>query len=201
MKKKSELRRRAIMNVAAEVFAEYGFERASMDMLTQRGGGSKRTIYNYFNSKQELFWAVILQSTETHLQALQAMLKHETLEISLTLERFGRHYLQLTCSPRAQAMHRLVISEGGIGGLGVRFFQLSPERSLDLIAQFLERAMEQGLLRRSDSFIAALHLKALFEAELKDKLLLHVLETVSDHEIEAAVGRSVPAFMAAYGTH
>lgn len=45
MRVKSEARRQAILDVAAEVFREHGFEHASMSEMTARLGGSKSTLY------------------------------------------------------------------------------------------------------------------------------------------------------------
>ena len=59
MRVKSEARRQAILDVAAEVFREHGFEHASMSEMTARLGGSKSTLYSYFASKEELFLEVM----------------------------------------------------------------------------------------------------------------------------------------------
>jgi hypothetical protein len=37
----------------------YGFERTTMSDIMARGGGSKATIYGYFDSKDELFAAAL----------------------------------------------------------------------------------------------------------------------------------------------
>lgn len=62
MRTKSDEKRQAILDVAAEVFREAGFERASMSEICTRVGGSKATLYNYFPSKEELFFEVMFLS-------------------------------------------------------------------------------------------------------------------------------------------
>ncbi|CAG1012445.1 partial putative HTH-type transcriptional regulator YvdT, partial [Anaerolineales bacterium] len=59
MAKKSDTKRQHILAVAAEAFQEYGFERTSMSEICARVGGSKATLYNYFSSKDELFFEVM----------------------------------------------------------------------------------------------------------------------------------------------
>lgn len=54
-----ELRRRHLIELAAELFAERGYEAASMDELGERAGVSKPVIYDQFGSKEGLFVAVI----------------------------------------------------------------------------------------------------------------------------------------------
>lgn len=54
-----ELRRRHLLELATDLFAERGFEAASMDELARRAGVSKPVIYDQFGSKQGLLVAVI----------------------------------------------------------------------------------------------------------------------------------------------
>ena len=58
MKVRTEARREAILEIASQVFLEFGFERASMAEIVRRIGGSKSTIYGYYPSKEALFQAV-----------------------------------------------------------------------------------------------------------------------------------------------
>jgi TetR/AcrR family transcriptional regulator of autoinduction and epiphytic fitness len=56
------LKKRAeILDAAADVFRDEGYEAASMDRIAERAGASKRTVYNHFASKEALFHAVFEQ--------------------------------------------------------------------------------------------------------------------------------------------
>jgi AcrR family transcriptional regulator len=48
----------AILRAATEVFAEQGYQAATMDAIAERAGIGKGTVYEYFRNKQELFFAV-----------------------------------------------------------------------------------------------------------------------------------------------
>ena len=67
MKVRTEARRDAIVDAAAELFQECGYERASMNELARRLGGSKATLYNYFPSKESLLVAVVKAYATGHL--------------------------------------------------------------------------------------------------------------------------------------
>ena len=56
---KTSERREAILVAAKQVFLEMGFDRASMDEIAARFGGSKATVYRYFGSKETLFKELI----------------------------------------------------------------------------------------------------------------------------------------------
>ena len=59
MRRRGETLREHILWTAKDVFLEMGFERASMDIVVSRAETSKRTLYAYFESKEQLFLAVI----------------------------------------------------------------------------------------------------------------------------------------------
>ena len=53
------VREQLILRVAGQVFAEGGYERASMDRIASLAGVSKPMIYAYFSSKEGLYLAYI----------------------------------------------------------------------------------------------------------------------------------------------
>lgn len=52
-------KRRIILRAARDCFIEDGYDRASMDKIAQIADASKRTVYNHFPSKDDLFQAVL----------------------------------------------------------------------------------------------------------------------------------------------
>jgi AcrR family transcriptional regulator len=48
-----------LVEAAAAVIAEKGFQRASLDEIAARAGMTKGAIYSNFESKEHLFWAVL----------------------------------------------------------------------------------------------------------------------------------------------
>lgn len=199
MRTKSETRRQAILDAAAEVFQETGFERASMSAICERLGYSKATLYNYFSSKEALFSAVVFEATEAEFQATHEALDPTMQDLTQALALFGQRLLTLLYSPQVQSVRRLVVSEAGRSELGRKCYELGPVRSEAEAAEFLQQAMNAGKLRQADARIAALHLRGLLEAEWLDRFLFQVLKDISPEEINATVQRAVAAFMAAYG--
>lgn len=59
MARRGEKLREHILYAAKDVFLDVGFERATMDMIAARAETSKRTLYAHFESKENLFLAVI----------------------------------------------------------------------------------------------------------------------------------------------
>jgi len=60
-------KRAMIQRMAAKVFADIGFDRASMSQLSKECGISKAAIYHYYDSKNDLLFDIL----ETHLRLLR----------------------------------------------------------------------------------------------------------------------------------
>jgi AcrR family transcriptional regulator len=67
---KDEVRRR-IVDAAYESFWRAGFTRTSVDSIAERAGVTKRTIYSYFRSKDDLLAAVLLRYRELAAERLK----------------------------------------------------------------------------------------------------------------------------------
>jgi AcrR family transcriptional regulator len=199
MRKKSEARRQAILEVAARTFRELGFERASMSEICARVGGSKATLYNYFPSKEDLFFEVMFDSAEAEFEATQASLDPAADDIAANLQAYGVRLLRQIYSPQILAARRLVIAESGRSNLGRLCYEKGLKPCRELTAEFLRAAMTNGKLREADANVADAHLHGLLESELLDRYMLCVHDTVTDAEIAACTERAIGVFMAAYG--
>jgi len=198
MKVKTEAKRQTILEVAVQVFQELGFERTSMSEICSRVGGSKATLYNYFSSKELLFFEVMSQATEAEFEAAHRAIESSPEDIAEALHQFGEKFLLFLYSPQVCAQRHLAISEAGRTDLGRLVYEGSVLRSQKLIAEFLQLAMSSGKLRQATPEVAARHLCGLLESELLDRFLLRVLGEVSSEEIKAVTARAIDVFMAAY---
>lgn len=71
---KEEYRKRIIVT-AGEVFSRYGFKRSSMDEIATALKMGKSSIYYYFESKEEIFKAVVLYEANILRNDLTAAIK------------------------------------------------------------------------------------------------------------------------------
>lgn len=198
MKMKTEAKRQAILDVAAEAFRELGFG-VSMSEITARVGGSKATIYNYFSSKEELFCEVMFQGSEAEFEAVHRSIDLTKDDMHESLCYFGERFLTFLYSPDIMAHRHLAISESGRTELGRLMYERGVMRSQNLIAEFLREAMKLGKLRQADPVVATRHLCGLLESELLERFLLQLPQDVGPERIRAATGRAIDVFMAAYG--
>lgn len=198
MRTKKEEKRQAILEIAAQAFRELGFERTSMSEIRTRVGGSKETLYNYFASKEELFFAVMVLSLEVEFDAAHRAIDSTSDDIAESLRHFGESFLSFLYSSEIQALRHLAISESKRTELGRVMYEGGFLRSTKLVSEFLSAQMDRGKLRQADPDIATLHLNSLLQSELSERFLFQVLGEVSPEEIKAYTDRAIKVFMAAY---
>ena len=120
MRVKTDDRRKAILDVAIEVFRDVGYARASMAMISARIGGSKGTLYGYFKSKEALFAAAMMAVMEEQADEIMGLLDLSEPDVSLALRRFGEALLALLTSADTLAIMRAAIAEGASSTLGAK---------------------------------------------------------------------------------
>ena len=99
MRRRSESKRQAIIDVATEVFREHGFEQASMAEISARLGGSKATLYSYFPSKEALFLKVVHRFAESFMRGLFSELG-PAVDVTASLRSFGERFVEFIGDPK-----------------------------------------------------------------------------------------------------
>ncbi|WP_168403804.1 TetR/AcrR family transcriptional regulator [Erwinia amylovora] len=200
MKVRTEERREAIIEAAAQLFQEMGYERASMNELAKRLGGSKGTLYNYFPSKEELFSAVIRTYATRHLtdaaSALDISLS-KNVKLAEKLQHFGEQMLNvMTTDNTALGVYRMVVAEAGHSEMGMLFYESGPRESVEKLARLFSSAMDNGVLRFGDSRIRALQFLALLTAEIEERIYQRMAPPLSVKRVQEMTACAVRMFMA-----
>src|SRR5450631_2901227 len=198
MKTKTESKRQAIIQAAAEVFREVGFERASMSDIRERIGGSKATLYNYFPSKEKLFFEVMHQAKELELEAITGELDADAADLKRELVHFGQKFMTVLYSPDAIAVRRLAIAESRHSDIGRLSFEQATVPIEKRVAEFLRKVVERGVLLTSEPKIAATHLLSFLESEHLQRVLLGVIANVKPESLSGTVRRAVDVFLSGY---
>jgi AcrR family transcriptional regulator len=84
-------RRDNIIKTAEWFFINQGYDQAMVDQIASKAGYSKATIYNYFESKDDLFIAVVSKAFEKMFQIMETAFK--TQGVNYELLSLGNAYL------------------------------------------------------------------------------------------------------------
>lgn len=93
--REKQMREEEIIKAAEKIFCEKGFEETSMDEIAKEAEFTKRTLYQYFANKEELYFAVALNSFKSLGNYFQKVLKTENTgyeKIQAAFEGFYMFY-------------------------------------------------------------------------------------------------------------
>ena len=192
-------KRRQIMEGARTVFLAAGFDGASMNDVARVAGVSKGTLYVYFDSKEQLFEALIREERRQQAERL-TLFAPEGDDVRIVLCNFGCRLLEMMGRPDHLAHVRTVIAAAGkFPQLGRAFFEAGPCYGANSLAAYLRRETERGVLKIVDFDRAAWQFLELIQAGTFKSLLFRVVDEVTPAQIAVVVEAGVGVFMAAYG--
>lgn len=108
--KRGDELREHILWAAKNAFLEVGFERASMDAIALRAQTSKRTLYAYFESKENLYLAVVELVRQLFMQRLQQPGDYSD-DPEQALVIFCGRFLEIVLYAPSIAMSRMSIAQ------------------------------------------------------------------------------------------
>lgn len=192
-------KRSQILGGARQVFAELGFERASVDLIAARAGVSKATIYNHYEDKDALFLACATEGAAALHAGLSACLDEPGGEVEQVLQMVGEKAMQVYLSPSVVAFYRQIIAEvPRFPGLGRTLFARGYSVICEAVAAHLERWARAGALRIEEPRAAAVQFLALCQGDLVARSRLGILPSPYEDELRATVQRAVRTFVRAY---
>jgi len=75
---KRDANRENILKIAREIFSKYGFKKTTLDDIANAVRKGKSSLYYYFNSKEDLFQAVIMKEVEILAHELEIVINRNT---------------------------------------------------------------------------------------------------------------------------
>lgn len=137
-----ETMRQQIIRAACEEFAQIGYEQSKIESIAERANVGKGTVYLYFQSKQELFTAMLQEIGQQQLQQLREALRGKT-SIQQSLETL----LQTFDSFIQNQPDSVRIFISALYGVNRRFMEeaaVQRRQLLQLIETMLEQARKNG---------------------------------------------------------
>jgi TetR/AcrR family transcriptional regulator of autoinduction and epiphytic fitness len=195
----TDLKREAIVHAAIAEFRQNGFDTTSMDRIADTAGVSKRTVYNHFPSKDELF-AEILRQLWMRSDSDQELRYSPELPVRTQLLAMLEHKLQMMSDDNFLHMARIIVAAT----------IHSPERAQGMVARIAEKELEMvrwieaaqthGALKPADASIAGQQFHGLVKTfAFWPQITLGMPVLTPSQQRELAVS-AVDMFLARYGT-
>jgi TetR/AcrR family transcriptional regulator, mexJK operon transcriptional repressor len=154
MRPRARAKRDQILAGARLVFLRDGFAAASTDAIASEAKVSKRTLYVYYPSKEELFAEVMRRLTIENpqaraLESIEEMSPGDEEELRRDLLELAGKIVATMMQPDYLALLRTTIADTHrfpqLGGL---FRATVPERAMRSFAVFIEKSRERGVVGR-----------------------------------------------------
>jgi AcrR family transcriptional regulator len=195
---KRDDRRAMILAVARDVFFEHGYAAASMSMIAARLGGSKGTLYNYFENKKALFTAYIEDTCQRFGEEIFGDWPDDG-PLRPALKALSRRYIEYFARDNTVHIFRLVIAECQRSPeLAHIFNEAGPAYGRRRLAEKLAQAHARGLIDAPDPVLAARHFLALCKGGVYFDRLLNIVPIPSEAAIDAEAEAVTSAFLRAY---
>ncbi|PRC93843.1 TetR/AcrR family transcriptional regulator [Solimicrobium silvestre] len=194
----TERKRIAILDAAVAEFRLHGFDATSMDQIALRAEVSKRTVYNHFSSKDELFATMLMQLWNTSASTLDIAYQPNMPLVE-----------QLT---KIAAQKMSMLSDGNfldLARVAIAATIHSPERAQEMIARLGEReenitlwirsALADGKLKPLDPLFASSQLQGLLKASAFWPQVAMGQPVISAEKQRQIIDGAVHMFLACYG--
>jgi AcrR family transcriptional regulator len=161
-----------IAQAAKEVFAERGYQRATLEEIAQRAGMSKATIYLYYKNKDDLF----LQVVEERVKATTAATAQAAATSKAPLAKlYDIVRDKMAFYERERDFFRIYLNEKH----GLEVVPRDPHKralrdmylqEVQILDKVLQEGMDAGMLRRMDSRRLAFFLREMISTVLLQRI-------------------------------
>ncbi len=193
---RSEIKRRAILDAAQELFLTAGFKSTSVDAIAARADVSKRTVYDHFGDKENILSTIVELLTERVVVTVAAALVDELpagCDPRTGLLKFVRR-VAAEALPSTDYLEYRNLVNAASGGSRI----LGPVHSkpMAMFTERMEQFVRDGAIRTDSPLRAAEHFVALTVLLVQDTV--DASHASAGDAIESILVDGVDAFIRAY---
>jgi AcrR family transcriptional regulator len=148
--RRKEARPAEIVAAALQLFSDRGFAATRLDDVATVAGVSKGTVYLYFESKEQLFEAVVREAVAPNIARAEALVDAFEGPTPDLLRAFFAFVADVLETPLTGVMKLIVSEAGNFPQLARMYADLVLRRAFALMRRILERGMASGEFRQLD---------------------------------------------------
>lgn len=188
--------RSTILDAAAGLFLESGYDRTSLARVAERAGVSKATLFKQFPTKSELFEATVLAAGDTPNGEL---IDPSPGDFHAGLVTLGMAYSELLARPRMADLMRLVIAESPrFPELRERTFDFGTLPVLAALRRYFRAETAAGNATVDDPDVAAPQFLGMIATVVFWPRLVHAHWSLSDDEVLRVIDEAARTMAARY---
>lgn len=135
--------REEILHQAQTLFMQYGYKKTTMDEIALASGKAKSTLYHHFESKNEVFLAVV----EKEMISLRKHVKGKVEEYKTTVDKLSTYFNEFHIEVRNRInLYRLVWEDRVLELYGDNIFEKMMNYEKNYIARIIEDGVDSAEL-------------------------------------------------------
>jgi TetR/AcrR family transcriptional repressor of uid operon len=167
---KTNIRDRIVQS-AIECFSEYGFDRSRMDDIAQTADLSKGTLYLYFKSKEDLFYAICENNLKIIKEQLSRIFATRKENLLYDVEQFYDNLQKLEKKGDEKVFFEIVAESARNPKLQKILYE-QRTKIFDVVKEYLDLQVQKGFFRKNiDTEAIASGLVALYNGLAVSKFL------------------------------
>ena len=149
--RRKESRPAELMEAALDLFAEKGYVATRLDDVAQRAGVSKGTLYLYFDSKEDLFKAVVRQGLVPAIVEAEKLVERFEGSAAELFRQLVLGWWKVIGDSRLSAIPKIMISEArNFPEIADFYHEEVIQRGSGMFVRALERGVATGEFRDVD---------------------------------------------------
>jgi AcrR family transcriptional regulator len=137
-----------IVAAAMEEFAEKGFAAAKLDAIARRAGVSKGALYLYFDTKEDIFRAVVRDAVAPNVTAMRAMAHAYEGPFAELAPMILARLVAVADTTRLPAVAKMVIAESrNFPDLARAWHDSVVSEAVGVVSDLIARAQARGEIR------------------------------------------------------
>ena len=194
--------REKILSAAEDVFLRQGFLGTNMDVVADKAGVSKQTVYAHFKSKEALFIEVVEAMTGGAAEEIGEDLEDvfDDRQVKDYLLGVAIDQLTVVMTPRLMRLRRMVIGEvERFPEMGKSLYVNGPIRSIKRLTRAIDHYTQVGELSALDPHNAAIQFNwIVMGAPTNAAMLLGDAGIATERELRSHAQEAVRIFLCAY---
>ena len=142
------MKEKQIVDAARKLFYKFGFKKVSMDEIAREAGVTKKTVYTYFSSKEELF-KYFIQEELDNMKKIVEDIEKEDLDF---FEAVHQIIFQLIKYKNKRQFFKLMTNEAEVlkSSIASKSLNLIDEQIQSYIYDIVKNAMDKGYIKKED---------------------------------------------------
>ncbi len=151
-----KLRKQQIMQAAIEVFGKSNYQNANISEIARKAGIAEGTIYQYFKSKQALFFSIGLERTKEFCRQIDLHTECEASTVGKIrkLVWYYLHYFESNPDYVRSLMLEMRVNRDFVKSRSYKSFKAFSKQVLEILRQ----GQEEGVVRKDVDIYLSQHL-------------------------------------------